>query len=125
MDKSLRSLENPKIWDYFLHSLRGALSKSHAVARYCVTAPAGEPVHKAPRRSLAGVGAHRRVNGRCAVILYARRAEDDAWHPHSCNVLEVSEGAIASVVAFVGPLAPSLFSAAGLPMQPADPPMHH
>jgi RNA polymerase sigma-70 factor (ECF subfamily) len=65
------------------------------------------------------------ANGRSAVILYARTAEDDAWRPHSLNVLEVSEGAIASVVAFVGPLTPSLFANAGLPMHPSDPPIYH
>jgi len=33
-------------------------------------------------------------------------ADDDAWRPHSVHVLELSEGAVASIVAFVGPLGP-------------------
>jgi RNA polymerase sigma-70 factor (ECF subfamily) len=66
-----------------------------------------------------------RANGRSAVVVYACAADDDAWRPHSLHVLEVSEGAITSVVAFVGPLAPSLFSNAGLPMHPTDPPIYH
>jgi RNA polymerase sigma-70 factor (ECF subfamily) len=66
-----------------------------------------------------------RANGRCAVVLYVHMADDDAWRPHSFHVLEVSEGAIASIVAFVGPLAPSLFSNAGLPMHPSEPAGHH
>lgn len=66
-----------------------------------------------------------RANGRSAVILYARAAQDEAWRPHSINVIEVRDGAIASVVAFVGPLAPPLFASAGLPIHPADRPVHH
>lgn len=67
-----------------------------------------------------------RANGRSAVILYAAAAEDPAWRPHSMNVFEVSaDGAIASIVAFVGPLAPSLFSSAGLPLDPAEPAVQH
>jgi RNA polymerase sigma-70 factor (ECF subfamily) len=66
-----------------------------------------------------------RANGRTAVMVYACTADDDAWRPHSLHVLEVAEGAVASVVAFVGPLAPSLFSDAGLPMHPSDPPIRH
>ncbi|MGZ2487671.1 RNA polymerase sigma-70 factor (ECF subfamily) [Rhizobium pisi] len=57
-------------------------------------------------------------NGRRAVALYVRTAGDEPWRPHSLNVLEVSEGAISSIVAFVGPLAPSIFANAGLPMHP-------
>jgi RNA polymerase sigma-70 factor (ECF subfamily) len=66
-----------------------------------------------------------RANGRSAVILYTRMAKEDAWRPHSINVLEVFGGAIASIVAFVGPLAAPLFSDAGLPLQPSDPPIYH
>jgi RNA polymerase sigma-70 factor (ECF subfamily) len=66
-----------------------------------------------------------RANGRSAVIVYACITDDAAWRPHSLHVLEVSEGAIASIVAFVGPSAPSLFSSAGLPMHPCDPAIHH
>jgi RNA polymerase sigma-70 factor (ECF subfamily) len=61
-----------------------------------------------------------RANGRCAVVVYGRAAGDDAWRPHSLHVIEVVEGAIASIVAFVGPLAPSVFSSAGLPSSLAD-----
>lgn len=57
-------------------------------------------------------------NGRSAVALYVRASEDEPWRPHSLNVLEVSEGAISSVVAFVGPLATPIFNSAGLPMHP-------
>ena len=75
-------------------------------------------------QALARWGAFRaqvfRANGRSAVILYTRVNEDDAWRPHSLNVLEISGGAITSVVAFVGPLAPALFSSSGLPQHPAD-----
>lgn len=66
-----------------------------------------------------------RDNGRCAVVLYARTSEDETWRPHSLDVLEIFEGAIASVVAFVGPQAASLFSSAGLPVQPPGDPIHH
>jgi RNA polymerase sigma-70 factor (ECF subfamily) len=59
-----------------------------------------------------------RVNGQSAVILYARAADSDAWRPHSLNVLEVAEGALASVVAYAGPLAPTLFASTGIPLQP-------
>jgi RNA polymerase sigma-70 factor (ECF subfamily) len=66
-----------------------------------------------------------RANGRSAVVLYSHTAEDDSWRPHSFHVIEVSEGAIASIVAFVGPLAPSLFSDAGLPMEPPEPAIYN
>jgi RNA polymerase sigma-70 factor, ECF subfamily len=66
-----------------------------------------------------------RANGRSAVILYARATDDEPWRPHSLNILEVSDGAIASIVAFVGPLAPSLFSDADIPMQPSDSAVRH
>jgi RNA polymerase sigma-70 factor (ECF subfamily) len=59
-----------------------------------------------------------RANGRSAIALYACTADDDTWRPHSVHVLEVSEGAVASIVAFVGPLGPALFSSAGLPLHP-------
>jgi len=59
-----------------------------------------------------------RANGGSAVILYARLTDDEAWRPHSLNVIEAVDGKIASIVAFVGPLAPPLFTDAGLPMQP-------
>jgi RNA polymerase sigma-70 factor, ECF subfamily len=61
-----------------------------------------------------------RANGRSAIAAYVCLADDDVWRPHSVNVLEVSEGAVASIVAFLGPLAPSLFSNLGLPLQPPD-----
>jgi len=61
-----------------------------------------------------------KANGRCAVIVYVHMADDDAWRPHSFHVLEVCEGAIVSIVAFVGPMAPLLFSNAGLPQHPSD-----
>jgi len=51
-------------------------------------------------------------------VLYVQAAGETAWRPHSINVLEVADGAIASIVAFVGPLAPALFAGAGLPMEP-------
>ncbi len=66
-----------------------------------------------------------RANGRSAVVLYAHRAEDETWRPHSFHVLDVTDGAIASIVAFVGPLAPSLFASAGIPDRPADPRAQH
>ena len=62
-----------------------------------------------------------RANGRSAIAVYACMADDDAWRPCSFHVLEVSEGAVASIVAFVGPLAPSLFSNMGLPLRPPNP----
>jgi RNA polymerase sigma-70 factor (ECF subfamily) len=61
-----------------------------------------------------------RANGRSAIALYACTADDDTWRPHSVHVVEVSEGAIASIVAFVAPLGPALFSSAGLPLHPTD-----
>jgi RNA polymerase sigma-70 factor (ECF subfamily) len=61
-----------------------------------------------------------RANGRCAIAAYVRAADDDTWRPHSVQVLEVSDGAIASIVAFVGPLGPAVFSSAGLPLDPSD-----
>jgi RNA polymerase sigma-70 factor (ECF subfamily) len=60
------------------------------------------------------------ANGRSAIAAYACKADDDTWRPHSVHVLEVSEGAIASIVAFVGPMSPALFSNAGLPLHPPD-----
>ncbi len=66
-----------------------------------------------------------RANGRSAVVLYAHWAEDGSWRPHSFHVLDVTDGAIASIVAFVGPLAPSLFASAGIPDQPVDPRTQH
>ena len=65
------------------------------------------------------------ANGRSAIAVYARMPNDEAWRPHSFHVLEVSKGMIASVVTFVGPLGPSLFSNLGLPLQHSDPPIHH
>jgi len=65
------------------------------------------------------------ANGRCAVILYARTTEHEPWRPHSVNILEMLDGGIRSVVSFVGPLAPSIFSAAGLPMEPPSLPMRN
>ncbi len=62
-----------------------------------------------------------RANGRSAIAAYACTADDDTWRPHSVHVLEVSEGAVASIVAFVGPLGPALFSSAGLPLRPPNP----
>ena len=59
-----------------------------------------------------------RANGRSAIAVYTRMADDDAWQPHAVHVLEVSEGAVASIVAFAGPLGPSLFSNMGLPLLP-------
>ena len=61
-----------------------------------------------------------RANGRSAIAVYACMADDDACRPHSVHVLEVSEGAVASIVAFVGPLGPSLFSNTGLPLRPPN-----
>lgn len=61
-----------------------------------------------------------RANGRCAVAAYACAAGDDTWQPHSIAVLEISEGAVASIVAFIGPPGPALFSSAGLPLHPPD-----
>ena len=59
-----------------------------------------------------------RANGRWAIAVYARTAGDDAWRPHAIQVLEVSEGAVGSIVAFVGLQGPSLFANAGLPLEP-------
>jgi RNA polymerase sigma-70 factor (ECF subfamily) len=58
------------------------------------------------------------ANGRSAVIVYARATDDAVWRPHSLHVLETADGAIASIVAFVGPLAPSLFAESGFPQNP-------
>jgi RNA polymerase sigma-70 factor (ECF subfamily) len=60
------------------------------------------------------------ANGRSAIAAYACATDNDTWRPHSVHVLEVSEGAIASIVAFVGPMGPALFSNAGLPLHPPD-----
>ncbi len=60
-----------------------------------------------------------RANGRRAVALYVATG-DGAWQPQSLHVLELADTAIASIVAFVGPSAPALFAAAGLPMRPGD-----
>ncbi len=62
-----------------------------------------------------------RANGRFGVANYGREPGSDRWRPHSIVVLEVSEGAVASIVAFIGPLGASLFSRAGLPPEaPGD-----
>jgi len=59
-----------------------------------------------------------RANGGSAIAAYACTDDDDTWRPHSVHVLEVREGVIASIVAFVGPMGPALFSSAGLPLHP-------
>jgi RNA polymerase sigma-70 factor, ECF subfamily len=61
-----------------------------------------------------------RANGRCAIAVYACMP-DGVWQPHAAHVLEVSDGAVTSIVAFVGLSGPSLFSNMGLPLQPPDP----
>ncbi len=60
-----------------------------------------------------------RANGRFGVANYAREPGEDIWRPHSIVVLEVQDGAVASIVAFLGPLGAALFSRAGLPSEPA------
>jgi hypothetical protein len=45
-------------------------------------------------------------------------ADDDAWRPNSVHVLEVSEGAVVSIVGFAGPQGPSLFSNTDLALTP-------
>jgi RNA polymerase sigma-70 factor (ECF subfamily) len=64
------------------------------------------------------------ANGRSTIVAYARTVDNPEWRPHSMQVLEIADGAVASIVAFVGPLAPSLFSSAGLPVQPSDLAVH-
>lgn len=61
------------------------------------------------------------ANGRFAVATYFQAGNDDAWQPHALFVLEAEEDTVASIVAFVGPLGPALFSSAGLPLDPAGP----
>ncbi len=65
------------------------------------------------------------ANGRSAVVMYGRLAGEVVWRPHSLNVIEVTDGAIASIVAFVGPLAPPLFASAGIPLEPGEEPGEH
>ena len=63
-----------------------------------------------------------RANGRCAVANYACADDGDSWQPHSIVVLEVRDGAVASIVAFLGPVGGALFSRAGLPLVPKSTP---
>ena len=58
------------------------------------------------------------ANGQSAIAVYVRMPGDDAWRPHAVHILEVSDGAVASIVAFVGPLCLSLFSSTGPPLEP-------
>lgn len=64
-----------------------------------------------------------RANGRSAVVTYACTPDDAMWRAHSLHVLELAEGAVASVIIFVGPLTPALFSSAGLPPYLSDTPI--
>lgn len=70
-------------------------------------------------RRYAGFSAHViHANGCFAIAAYARTSADANWLPHSVHVLEMSEGTINTIIAFVGPLGSALFSRAGLPLQP-------
>ena len=59
------------------------------------------------------------ANGKTAIAVHVRMLGDDEWRPYNIQVLEVSEGAVISIVAFVGPLGATLFPKMGLPSEPA------
>lgn len=55
------------------------------------------------------------ANGQPAVAIYARRHQETEWRAHSLHVIEPTDGAIASLTIYIGPLGPELFGAFGLP----------
>ncbi len=61
-------------------------------------------LHEVLGWSIAEVASAFAMSRRSAIAAYACMADDDAWRPHSVNVLKLSEGAVASIVSFVGPL---------------------
>ncbi len=65
------------------------------------------------------------AHGGSVVIAYVRTPDDTAWRPHSLHVLEIADGAIVSMVAYLGPLATSLFAGSGLPLDSDAAPVRH
>ena len=61
-----------------------------------------------------------RANGCFAIATYACATPNAEWLPHSIHVLEMSEGTVSNIIAFVGPLGSALFSRAGLALRPND-----
>lgn len=55
------------------------------------------------------------ANRQPAFALYVREKPGSAWESHSIQLLELHDGAIASLTAFVRPLGPKLFASFGLP----------
>jgi RNA polymerase sigma-70 factor, ECF subfamily len=58
-----------------------------------------------------------RANLQPAFALYARSSEEQAWRVHSLQVLEIDQGAIASLVMFMGELGRAHVSRFGLPTE--------
>lgn len=55
-----------------------------------------------------------RANGQPALALYTRSSHGQAWRAHSLQVLEIDDGAIASIVMFMGELGRAHVSSFGL-----------
>lgn len=61
------------------------------------------------------------ANAQLAVAVYARSLDSLQWTPHSLHLLEPSsDGSIASLTVYVGPLGPRLFPAFGLPSDASE-----
>ncbi|MER9303103.1 RNA polymerase subunit sigma-70 [Mesorhizobium sp. M0293] len=56
-----------------------------------------------------------RANGQPAVAIYARHHQEPEWRAQSLHVIEPTDGQIASLTVYVGPLGAELFAAFGLP----------
>ena len=60
------------------------------------------------------------ANGQPAFCVYSRGRESGLWRPHSVQVLEILDGEVASLTAYVGSLAPALFPAFRLSAEPPE-----
>jgi RNA polymerase sigma-70 factor (ECF subfamily) len=60
------------------------------------------------------------ANGQPAFGVYAKGRESGLWRPHSMQVLEILDGEVASLTAYVGSLGPALFPAFGLSATPPE-----
>ena len=56
------------------------------------------------------------ANGQPAFAVYARATADSQWAAHALQILELDHDSISALTVYVGPLAPRLFPAFGLPL---------
>jgi RNA polymerase sigma-70 factor (ECF subfamily) len=57
-----------------------------------------------------------RANGQSAFVLYTQGQSEKEWRVHSVQVLDIDEGSISSLTAFMRPMSAALVSAFGLPL---------